>query len=92
MRHLFLAAYDVTDDTRLRNALKLTRGFAVGGQRSVHECLLSPGERDDLLTALDFSLSLDVDRFLLLHLDPRSQIFVLGRALRPPLPTTLYIR
>ena len=51
-RDFFLAAYDVAHPRRRAAALKLARGYATGGQRSVHECFLTPAERGELLLNL----------------------------------------
>lgn len=40
-RNLYLAAYDVGDDNRLRAALHCARAYATGGQQSVHEVWLT---------------------------------------------------
>ena len=49
-RQLFLAAYDVRDDGRLRRALHVLRDYTCGGQKSVFECYLTPNERKKLLS------------------------------------------
>jgi hypothetical protein len=48
-RSLYLAAYDVADPRRLRAALGIVKGFSTGGQKSVHECFFTAGERTRLL-------------------------------------------
>lgn len=90
-RHLHLAAYDVTDDKRLRQALKILRGYATGGQKSVFECFLSPSEKRDLLEQINELLDLDDDRFLLVRLDPRAKVRTLGIAVAPGDPAFIYI-
>ncbi len=82
-RRFYLACYDISDDRRLREALKLVRAHAVGGQKSVHEVMLSQGEKRTLIEELSYLLDLDTDRFLLISLDPRSRITTLGKAIRP---------
>lgn len=89
-RDFFLAAYDVADDDRLRAALKLTRAYATGGQKSVHECFLTPAERGDLLHDMACILDEGQDRFLLVRLDPRSRVLTLGAALPPSDPNYFY--
>lgn len=90
-RDLYLVAYDVADAKRLRASLALVRGYSTGGQKSVHECFLTPAERTDL--AHNFSLVLDesVDRLLVLRLDPRSRIYTLGTAAQPVDPDYFYV-
>jgi CRISPR-associated protein Cas2 len=90
-RDLYLVAYDVTEARRLRASLALVRGFATGGQKSVHECYLTPAERGDLIH--DFALVLDEaqDRLLLLRLDPRSRVYALGAAVAPADASYFYV-
>lgn len=90
-RDLYLVAYDVTEADRLRASLALVRGYATGGQKSVHECYLTPAEHGDLIH--DFALVLDEteDRLLVLRLDPRSRIYALGTAGEPADPDYFYV-
>jgi len=90
-RHLHLAAYDVADDRRLRQALKILRGYATGGQKSVFECFLSRSEKRDLLDQITELLDLDEDRFLLVRLDPRAKVRTLGIGIAPGDPAIIYI-
>ncbi len=90
-RDFFLAAYDVADRRRLAAALQLVRAYATGGQKSVHECFLSSGERNNLMHDMSVLLEEDTDRFLLLRLDPRARIHALGRATAPADPDYFYI-
>ncbi len=90
-RDLYLVAYDVADHERLRASLALVRGYATGGQKSVHECFLTPAERGDLIH--DFAQILDEssDRLLVLRLDPRARIYALGTAMQPADPGYFYL-
>lgn len=82
-RSLYLAAYDVAEPRRLRAALELIKGYSTGGQKSVHECFLTAGERARLLRDMTASLKEAEDSFLLLRLDPRARVFTLGKAVEP---------
>jgi len=82
-RSLYLAAYDVTDPRRLRMALEFVKGYSTGGQKSVHECFLTAGERARLLRDMTAALDEAEDSFLLLRLDPRARVFTLGKAIEP---------
>jgi len=82
-RDLYLVAYDVADRRRRKAALDLVKGFSAGGQRSVHECFLSPAEKGHLIFDTSQFLDDSDDRFLVLRLDPRSRVFALGRAVEP---------
>ena len=79
-RALYLIAYDVAHPRRLRLALHATRAYAFGGQKSVHECYLSTGERSNLLSYLARILHPQADRMLALRLDPRMRPRMLGIA------------
>jgi len=89
-RQLYLAAYDVREPTRLANALQLVREYATGGQKSVHEIFLTPAERHTLLANMSHLLN-QVDRFLLLRLDPRADVQTLGNADMPEDPDFFYL-
>lgn len=90
-RDLHLAAYDIAEPSRLGAALKLTRAYATGGQKSVHELFLTPAEREQMVSDMDALIDKATDRFLLLKLDPRSRVFTLGRAVAPADPDYFYV-
>lgn len=90
-RSLYLAAYDVADDRRLRAALQCVRAFATGGQKSVHECWLSAAEKGDLLATMAQILWEEEDSFLLIRLDPRQRVHTLGVAVQPGNPDWFYL-
>jgi len=82
-RDFFLAAYDIADDRRRAAALDIVRGFATGGQKSVHEVFLTPAERRELLHQISLVVDESEDRFFLLRLDPRARTHALGVAIPP---------
>ncbi|MEZ5581398.1 MAG: CRISPR-associated endonuclease Cas2 [Candidatus Competibacteraceae bacterium] len=91
-RQLYIAAYDVTDDARLRHALQVLKGYASGGQKSVFECFLTAGERQMLLAEIRAVLDLQEDRFMLLPLATSSvAIQTLGIAIAPSDPDFYYV-
>lgn len=90
-RDLYLAAYDVASPRRLRAALDLVRGYATGGQYSVHECWLTPAERAQLIADAASILDAREDRMLLLRLDPRGATIALGVAVAPADPSCFYV-
>jgi CRISPR-associated protein Cas2 len=81
-RQLFIAAYDIRDNKRLRSALKILRGYASGGQKSVFECFLTKVEKKQLLNEVSTVID-DEDRFFLLRLDARCRVITLGKAVPP---------
>lgn len=90
-RDLYLAAYDISEPRRLNAALKRTRAYATGGQKSVHELFLTPVERQKLVADMSVLIDMATDRFLLLRLDPRSRVHTLGKAVAPADPDYFYV-
>jgi CRISPR-associated protein Cas2 len=82
-RKLHIACYDVSRPSRLRAALEVTRRYATGGQKSVHECWVTATERADLLQMLCFVIDESEDRVLMVRLDPRRRTVTLGVAVSP---------
>lgn len=89
-RILYLAAYDVTDPDRLQAALRVLKGYACGGQKSVFECFLTERERRQLVAEARAVLDLTRDRFLLLPLGDIT-VRTLGIALPPSDPEFYYV-
>lgn len=89
-RDLYLAAYDIADDKRLRRALFLVKGYATGGQKSVFECFLTEAEKRRLLVNMDEILEDEEDRFALIRLDPRATVHAIGIAVAPEDPPFFY--
>lgn len=90
-RTLHIAAYDVSDPGRLRDALKVLKGYASGRQKSVFECFLTAGERKALLADVRGVIDLREDRFFLVRLDPRGKVRTLGKAVKPADPPWFYV-
>lgn len=89
-RSLYLAAYDIADANRLQQALRLVKGYATGGQKSVFECFLSPVEKRNLLRDVAAVLDETEDRFFIVRLDPRAKLFALGLAVPAEDPPFFY--
>jgi CRISPR-associated protein Cas2 len=90
-RVLYLAAYDVSEPARLRQALHVVKGYATGGQKSVYECFLTDAEREELLGRVRDVIDLDEDRFMLLRVEVRSPVRTLGIAVAPSDPAFYYV-
>ena len=90
-RTLYIAAYDVCDPGRLRSALHVLKGYSSGGQKSVFECFLTDAEKENLLAEVQSVIDLTEDRFLLMRLDPRMKVRVLGIAVEPADPEFFYV-
>ena len=89
-RQLYLAAYDISEDRRRDGALGLLRGYATGGQRSVHEVWLTASDKREILADMAQLLD-DGDRFVLVRLDAGSRTLLVGRAQAPADPGYFYI-
>lgn len=90
-RSLYIAAYDVRDPGRLRDALHVLKGYSSGGQKSVFECFLTDSEKTSLIDEVQAVIDVTEDRFLLVRLDPRMQVRVLGIAVEPVDPEYFYV-
>lgn len=90
-RALFVAAYDVRDPKRLRKALEVLKKYSTGGQKSVFECYLTEAERATLLSDIGAVLDPAADKFLLLPVDARREVKVLGKAVPPSDPPFYYV-
>ncbi len=82
-RQLYLAAYDISCNRRLRKALRVLRGYASGGQKSVFECFLTDAEKTQLLEQMAQIIDPEEDRFIVLRLTSVKHIRVLGKAVPP---------
>jgi CRISPR-associated protein Cas2 len=89
-RSLHIAAYDISDPRRLRQALRVLKAYATGGQKSVFECFLTEGERRSLFFSMKVLIE-PADRFLIVRLDPRRAVIPLGRAIAPCDPPFFYV-
>jgi len=82
-RQLYLAAYDISCNRRLRKALYVLRNYASGGQKSVFECFLTRSEKSILLKDITLVINLEEDRFILIRLTGAQHIHALGKAVIP---------
>jgi CRISPR-associated protein Cas2 len=82
-RPLHLVAYDIADPRRLARVLDAVKAHATGGQKSVHECFLSPGEHAALKREIARIILPRDDSVLILRLDPRQGVQTLGLAVAP---------
>ncbi|MDX1606540.1 MAG: CRISPR-associated endonuclease Cas2 [Candidatus Competibacterales bacterium] len=90
-RRLYIAAYDVSCPRRLQQSLRVLKGYASGGQKSVFECYLTAAERRNLLAEVGSVIDAREDRFLLLPLSGARSVEILGIAVRPEDPDYYYV-
>lgn len=81
-RTLYLACYDVASPRRLRQCLKVLKGYASGRQYSCFECYLTLKERGQLLHEVR-GITTDEDAFALIVLQRRRDVFTLGQGQAP---------
>ena len=79
-RTLYLVAYDIANARRLARVRKCLAAYRVGGQKSVPECWLTPGELRDLHQRLEDLINHAEDKIFMLQLDPRSRMLGRGQA------------
>jgi CRISPR-associated protein Cas2 len=84
-RTLFLVCYDISQPARLQKVHKKVLAYAVGGQKSVYECWLTPAERRDLHNELTALIEPEEDRVHFFQMDPRIEPLFYGRAKRQPM-------
>ncbi len=90
-RTLYLVGYDISQPRRLARALKIVRAYATGGQKSVHECWLLPGELAALKRDLAAAIDHREDSVLFVRLDPRMRPRTLGIAQPPADPAFFFV-
>lgn len=90
-RALYLVAYDIRHPRRLAKALKVVKAYATGGQKSVHECFLSPREKVELRQELGRVIRRSEDSVVFVRLDPRARPRTLGIAVPPRDEAFFYI-
>jgi len=71
-------SYDISDPKCRKQALQLVRGWRVDGQKSVHECWLSPQEAQVLYAKLCALIDPQTDHVLLAWVNQRETPLGLG--------------
>jgi CRISPR-associated protein Cas2 len=77
-RQFYLVSYDIACPHRLASVLKTTQSYRVEGQKSMHECWLSPAELQSFRSTLCQLIHPDEDRIHIMLLDPRMTVQVWG--------------
>lgn len=83
MRHLFLVGYDISAASRRRKALKVVKGQAIGGQKSLYECWFTSAELQTTMAQMRRLIDPVEDRVLFVQLDPRARVLTRGVAVEP---------
>ncbi len=71
MRHIYLVCYDIADPKRLQKVHKKVQAFAINGQKSFYECLLSSADLNHLRDWFKFEINQVEDRIHIFQLDNR---------------------
>ena len=77
-RHPVLIAYDIRADRTRRRIYKILLEWRLDGQKSVHECMLSSAEAQELFIQLGQAIDPAADRLLLAWVAPRRPLFARG--------------
>lgn len=90
-RKSYLVAYDLSDPSSRRKALRLVQPNRLDGQYSAHECCLSYPEAQELFAALSDLVVAPTDRIMLAHIrDARARRY--GRTVQTiPLQPALQV-
>jgi len=80
-RRLYLFCYDISCPRRWRRVHHLLTNYRVAGQKSVFECLMTPGEVEACVATLRETIEPSEDRVHVLALDPRLPREGWGRAM-----------
>lgn len=70
MRRVYIVAYDITDDKRLRRVFKKMKGYGEHLQYSVFQCELSEKERMQMISELNPLINHKQDQILIFTLGP----------------------
>ena len=90
-RLLYIASYDITQNTRRRKVHAAIKQFATGGQKSAYECYVSGKERNDLFRICVSLIDQTDDRFALLPVEMSSEPILCGTAVPPTDPEFYYV-
>lgn len=82
-RKLYLVCYDIADSRRLVKTHRAIKRYAVDGQKSLYECLLTSSELRDLEVWLTAHIKPEEDRIFIFGLSSFDQVQYFGRASRP---------
>ncbi len=85
--HLYIIAYDISDQKRWRSIFKLLHGYGEWLQLSVFQCRLSRRRHAELIATLDEIIHHKEDHVILLDLGPadsiKPRVVSLGKDFQP---------
>lgn len=68
--HLYVVAYDISDQKRWRRVFKIMNGYGEWLQLSIFQCRLTPRQQAELIALLDGIIHHDQDHVILLDIGP----------------------
>ena len=90
-RTLYLIFYDISEPRRLRKIHKLINAYAIGGQKSLYECWLTPNDLLKLKQNLVEQMEPLTDRVQIVQLDTQSKPIFMGLASRQSIKPFLVV-
>lgn len=73
-----VVAYDIKSNNKRAKMLKILKKWRLDGQKSVHECLLSQQQAQNLFADLKSIADADTDRIMLAWVNPNRPIYNRG--------------
>lgn len=83
MERLYLICYDIVADSRRNRVAKLLLRYGLRVQKSVFECVLTPKQQEQLLTALNRIIAPKEDRVRLYPISDRSREMAIVLGVQP---------
>ena len=77
-RHPAVIAYDISANRTRRQVRRILLEWRLDGQKSVHECLLSRAEAQELFIQIGEAIDQETDRLLLAWLTTRRPVLARG--------------
>ena len=74
--HLYIVAYDISDQKRWRRVFKIMNGYGEWMQLSVFQCRLTPRRHAELIATLDEIIHHGEDHVLIMDLGPADGVEV----------------
>ncbi|MDQ2694747.1 MAG: CRISPR-associated endonuclease Cas2 [Pseudomonadota bacterium] len=71
-------AYDISSDSTRRRIYRILLEWRLDGQKSVHECVLSPAQAQELFMQLGSAIDRERDRLLLAWVTPQRPLLARG--------------
>lgn len=72
--HLYIVAYDITDQKRWRRVFRIMKGYGQWLQLSIFQCRLTQKQQAELIALLDGVIHHDADHVVLLDLGPSESV------------------